>query len=415
MIKLIDSIFLIKFQEVISLGVEVSRVILIVLDSVGIGELPDALEYNDKGADTLGNISRELGGLNLPYLELMGLGKIKKLKGIKNNIKARGSYGKMAEASVGKDTTTGHWELAGLITEKPFPVYPQGFPEEVIKSFEKDINRKILGNYPASGTEIIENLGTEHIKTGRPIIYTSADSVFQIAAHEDVISVEELYEICKKARKILQGEHGVARVIARPFIGKPGNFERTENRKDFSLKPPEVTMLDIIKEAGLSVQAVGKIIDIFAGKGITNSVHTIDNMKTVDKLLDFMKEDKAGLIFANLVEFDMKYGHRRDVTGYAEALQQFDKRLPEIIDNLKEDDILFITADHGCDPTFKGTDHTREYVPLLAYGYSVNPDQNLGIRSSYADLAATILDLLNLKNLSRGKSFKNSLQVEEEE
>lgn len=391
----------------------INRAIIIVLDSVGIGELPDAEEYGDVGADTLGNMAEKIGGLNLPNLAKLGLGKIKEIKGLNSNLKAEGSYGKMAEASVGKDTTTGHWELAGLISENPFPTYPNGFPDEVIDEFEKQIGREVLGNKPASGTVIIEELIDEHLKTKSPIVYTSADSVFQIAAHEEVIPVEELYEMCRKARKILTGKHGVGRVIARPFVGEPGNLERTERRKDFSLKPPENTLLDNIKEAGMNVQSVGKIDDIFANRGITASNHTIDNMDSVDAILDFMKEEKKGLIFANLVEYDMIYGHRRDVQGYAQALENFDKRLPEIKENLNDDDVLFITADHGCDPTYEGTDHTREYVPLLVYGNNIKIDNDLNIRDSYADLAATISEILSVKKTEDGNSFKNLIIKED--
>ncbi|ACL69452.1 phosphopentomutase [Halothermothrix orenii H 168] len=343
--------------------------------------------------------------MSIPNMERMGLGKIKDLEGISSTIKARGAYGKMAESSAGKDTTTGHWEIAGIILKEPFPTYPDGFPPEVIKPFEREIGREVLGNKPASGTKIIEELGEEHIKTGKPIVYTSADSVFQIAAHEEVIPVEELYNMCKIARRILTGKHAVGRVIARPFIGKPGNFVRTERREDFSLEPPEKTMLDIIKEAGLQVYAVGKIVDIFAGRGINEYNHTVDNMDSVDAILDYMDEVSSGLIFANLVEFDMVYGHRRNVKGYARALEEFDQRIPEILDKLKSNDILIITADHGCDPAYKGTDHTREYVPLLIYGENIKEDCNLGVRSSYSDLAATITDLLGVRQVNNGESF----------
>ncbi len=388
---------------------DIDRVILIVLDSLGIGALPDAEDYNDKGSNTLSNLAEEVDGLQLPELEKMGLGKIEEIKGIKDNLKAEGVYGKMVEASAGKDTTTGHWELAGLITEKPFPVYPEGFPPEVIDKFKEKIDRGILGNYPASGTKIIEKLGEKHIKTGKPIVYTSADSVFQIASHEEVIPVDQLYEICKKARNILKGKHGVARVIARPFIGSPGSFERTENRKDFSLKPPAETMLDKIKQDNMKVQAVGKIVDIFAGKGISEYTHTIDNMKTVDSMIKYMKKEEKGLIFANLVEFDMNYGHRRNVEGYAQALKDFDQRIPEIKSFINENDVLVITADHGCDPTFKGTDHTREYVPLLIMGKNIKKDHNLKIRDSFADLAATITDLLQVNSPKNGESFAEKI------
>ncbi|MEJ6950980.1 phosphopentomutase [Natronospora cellulosivora (SeqCode)] len=388
---------------------KVKRVILIVLDSVGIGELPDAAKYGDEGANTLANISKELSGLSLANLEKMGLGKIHPIKGIKSDLKAIGSYGKMGAISSGKDTTTGHWELAGIVLKEPFPTYPNGFPDELINKFKESIGRDILGNEAASGTKIIEELGEEHIKSGKPIVYTSADSVFQIAAHEDIISVEELYDICRKARKILTGEHAVARVIARPFIGETGNFTRTDRREDFSLEPFEDTVLDKISQGDKSVYAVGKIIDIFAGKGVSESNHTVSNMDSVDALLDYMDDLKEGLLFVNLVEFDMSYGHRRNVEGYANALQDFDQRLPEIMSKMNKEDILFITADHGCDPTFKGTDHTREYVPILAYGDMIKSDYNIGVRKSFADLAASISDLLNVEKTSNGESFAEDI------
>jgi len=359
---------------------KIKRVILVVLDSVGIGALPDAEEYGDLGANTLVHIAEKMHGLDLPKLEKLGLGKITPVPGLEGDISAIASYGKMAEASKGKDTTTGHWELSGIILEEPFPTYPNGFPAEIIDKFKEDIGRDILGNRAASGTKIIEELGKEHMDTGKPIVYTSADSVFQVAAHEDIIPIEELYDICKKARNILRGEHAVGRVIARPFIGKPGNFKRTDRREDFSLEPIAPTMLDKIVASGQFVYGVGKIIDIFAGKGISKSNHTVDNMDTVDAMLDYLKEMKEGLLFANLVEFDMTYGHRRDVEGYDQALIDFDNRLPEIIDSMNDSDVLIITADHGCDPTFKGTDHTREYVPLLIYGENIKKNNNIRIR-----------------------------------
>ena len=382
-----------------------TRIILIVLDSVGIGALPDADEYGDQGADTLGNLAEAVGGLDLPHLQELGLGKIKNITGVDSDVVARGVFGKMAEASVGKDTTTGHWELAGIISEHPFPVYPRGFPPEVIQPFQKAISDKILGNKPASGTEIIEELGRKHLDTGQPIVYTSADSVFQIAAHVDIISVSELYEMCELAREILQGEHAVARVIARPFRGEPGNFERTKDRKDFSLEPPAKTMLDRLEEKGFEVAGVGKIEDIFSGHGLTESNPVKNNMAVVDAVLDYMEQMSAGLLWANLVEFDMKYGHRRDPEGYYRALKDFDQRLSEIMDNMNQEDLLFITADHGCDPTFRGTDHTREYVPLLIYGNRVAKNHNLGTRESFADLAATILEILTAEDTGEGKSF----------
>ncbi|MFW6279002.1 MAG: phosphopentomutase [Bacillota bacterium] len=387
---------------------DASRIILIVLDSVGIGALPDADEYGDQGADTLGHIAAKVQ-LDLPHLESLGLGKIRDLPGILSDIKASGVYGKMAEKSVGKDTTTGHWELAGLITEKSFPVYPEGFPEKIIQEFENKTGLKVLGNKPASGTEIIEELGEKHLATGYPIVYTSADSVFQVAAHKQKISVQKLYQICRKARKILTGEHAVARVIARPFTGQPGNFERTEERKDFSLSPPEETMLDKIKNDGYSVTAVGKINDIFTGQGISSSIAAKSNREVVDTVVRLIEEKNEGLIFANLVEFDMNFGHRRDVEGYARALEKFDNRIPEITAGLKKNDVLIITADHGCDPTFRGTDHTREYVPLLIMGERIVSDYNPGIRKSFADLAATVVDLLGVKKVKDGTSFAQKI------
>ena len=390
---------------------KISRVILLVIDSVGIGELPDAEKFGDKGAATLQNIASELGGLKLPNLEKLGLGKIEPIEGIDKEVEAEGAFAKLGEKSNGKDTTTGHWEIAGLISKDPFPTYPNGFPKEVMDEFHKKIGRKSLGNKPASGTVIIEELGEEHIQTGKPIVYTSADSVFQIAAHEDIISVEELYEMCEKAREILTGEHAVARVIARPFVGELGDFNRTERRKDFSLKPPEKTVLDYLKEANYAVNAVGKIGYIFNGQGITNEIHTANNMDGVDKTLQLLKDNEAGLIFTNLVDFDQNYGHRRNISGYAKALKEFDNRIPELKANLKEDDLLLITADHGCDPTHEGTDHTREYTPLLAYGKQVEENTDLGVRDSFSDIAATIADLFDLDGIENGSSFKKQLIV----
>ena len=386
----------------------INRVILIVLDSVGIGSLPDAAEYGDVGANTLVHVAEKAGGLNLPYLAAMGLGNLDKIKGV-SALPDSGVYGKMKEYSKGKDTTTGHWELAGIILKEPFRTYPQGFPKDVITSFEKSIGRGILGNIPASGTQIIQELGKEHLLTGKPIVYTSADSVFQIAAHEEIIPVEELYEMCKVARKILVGPHAVGRVIARPFVGSPGNFQRTEWREDFSLEPPADTMLDLIKAAGQEVMGVGKIEDIFARRGLTRSNHTVTNMASVDAILEFMQLEKPGLIFANLVEFDMLFGHRNNYQGYAQALEEFDLRLPEIYGLLKSTDIVVITADHGCDPTHPGTDHTREYVPLLLYGDALKAGYNLGVRESFADLAATITDLLGVPAPQAGKSFASEI------
>ncbi|EGD52709.1 phosphopentomutase [Thermoanaerobacter ethanolicus JW 200] len=386
------------------------RVILIVLDSVGVGELPDAYKFGDEGSNTLGHVT-EKTGIELPNMGKLGLGNIIPLKSVPENPNAVGGYGKMAEKSAGKDTTTGHWEIAGLITEKPFPTYPHGFPEEIIKEFEKRIGRKVLGNKPASGTEIIKELGEEHVKTGYPIVYTSADSVFQVAAHEDVIPLEELYRICEIAREILKGDHAVGRVIARPFTGTPGNFVRTGNRRDFSLKPFEPTILDMLKEAGYEVFAIGKIEDIFAGQGITEKNHTTNNDEGITATIKAMDEIKNGLIFTNLVDFDMLYGHRNDVEGYAKALTHFDNRLPEIMGKLTKEDLLIITADHGCDPTTPSTDHSREYVPLLVYSPSMKHGINLGVRSTYSDVAATIAEIFKVGPTKHGTSFLKELPL----
>lgn len=383
---------------------KVKRVILIVLDSVGIGALPDARDYGDEGVNTLVHIAEHVGCLNLPNMARLGLGNLDNIPGVKPG-EAAGAFGKMAERSSGKDTTTGHWELSGIVLKEAFPTFPDGFPAELMQRFEAAIGRKTIGNYPASGTAILDELGEEHLKTGYPIVYTSADSVFQIACHEEIIPIEELYKMCRIARAMLTGPFGVGRVIARPFIGTPGNFKRTERREDFSLEPENRTVLDLVKEAGLEVMGVGKIIDIFAGRGLTQSNHTVPNMTSVDALLDFMGQEKPGFIFTNLVEFDMVYGHRRDVVGYAKALEKFDARLPEIIAAMHADDVLMITADHGCDPTHTGTDHTREYVPLLVYGEAVKAECNLGIRDSFADLGATVGELLGVQTPTEGKSF----------
>ncbi|WP_422393052.1 phosphopentomutase [Neomoorella humiferrea] len=383
------------------------RVIIIVLDSVGVGELPDAAAFGDAGSNTLGNIAARVN-LKLPNMARLGLGNIIPLRGIAPVGSPTAAYGKMASKSAGKDTTSGHWELAGLILEKPFPLYPHGFPPEIIEPFEMAIGRKVLGNKPASGTVIIEELGAEHMRTGYPIVYTSADSVFQIAAHEDVIPVEELYRYCKIARRLLTGEHAVGRVIARPFIGEPGHFIRTDRRQDFSLEPPRPTLLDAVVNAGLQVMAVGKIKDIFAGRGISRWIHTHDNMDGIDQTCNFMREGGRGLIFTNLVDFDMRYGHRNDVTGYAGALEAFDRRLPELIEALNEGDVLVITADHGCDPTTPSTDHSREYVPLLIYGNKIRKI-NIGVRPTFADLGATVAEMLDVPYDLAGESFARRL------
>ncbi|WP_096895054.1 phosphopentomutase [Candidatus Scalindua japonica] len=383
----------------------VNRVIVVVLDSVGIGQLPDAHKFGDVGSNTLVNTAKAVGRLNIPNMERLGIGKIEDIAGVSKDVNEMAFYGKMGEASVAKDTTSGHWEIMGVITDRPFPTYPSGFPEEVIEQFSKSIGRSILGNKTASGTEIIEELGAEHIETGFPIVYTSADSVFQIAACEDIISVESLYEICNCARDILKGEHNIGRVIARPFIEENGTYTRTERRRDFSLPPSEDTVLDKVAISGYEVVGVGKIGDIFAHRGLTREIHAYNNQEGMQKTIGCVKENFKGIIFTNLIDFDMKYGHRNDPKGYAGALEEFDQRLPELIDTLKPDDILIITADHGCDPTMPGTDHSREYVPLLVYGKKLNKPHSLGIRTSFTDVGATISEILLKQKLDNGKSF----------
>lgn len=394
----------------------IKKVVLIVIDSVGIGALPDAHEYGDQWANTLGNIAKFIGGLKIPNLQKMGLANLLTITGVSPLPISEiiGAFGKMSELSKGKDTTTGHWEISGVVLEKPFPVYPNGFPEDLILLYEKKIGRKILGNKPASGTAIIEELGELHIETGFPIVYTSADSVFQVAAHEEVIPLHELYRYCEIARSLLQGEHAVGRVIARPFVGHPGSFQRTKNRRDFSLPPTGKTILDALTEKHIDVYAVGKIKDIFAGRGITEAVHTGSNMEGVDRTIELLKQKREGLIFTNLVDFDMVYGHRNDSHGYARALEEFDSRVPEILSNLGSESLLIITADHGCDPTTEGTDHTREYTPLLVGGAMVKEGVPLGIRETFADIAATLAEIWGIPNFTVGKSFlKEILKAEE--
>jgi phosphopentomutase len=387
----------------------IRRVILIVLDSVGCGDAPDADAYGDQGSNTLANTAHAVGGLEVPNMGQLGLGNLTAIEGVPPVSRTSGVYGRLTESSAGKDTTTGHWELMGVPLAKPFPTYPDGFPQDLMAEFEHRIGRGTLGNYPASGTVIIQELGAEHVRTGKPIIYTSADSVFQIAAHEEIISVDELYHMCEIARDLLTGEHAVGRVIARPFIGEAGNFTRTERRKDFSLVPPQDTLLDVLKAAGQEVIGVGKIEDIFAHRGLTRSSHTPNNMEGVDAILDFMTEDSEGLIFANLVDFDMLYGHRNNARGYADALEEFDRRLPEIQAALQDTDVLIITADHGNDPTTVSTDHARERVPILIAGTQVQRSMNLGTRDSFADVAATIADLLSVDWRGAGASFARQI------
>lgn len=385
----------------------IKRVILFVIDSVGIGSLPDAANFGDDGANTLGNIAKTQDGIYLPNLQKLGIGNIEGVKGVEPILNPIGAYGRSLEVSHGKDTTTGHWEIAGIHLSQPFKTFPNGFPKNIIDDFENRIGKKVLGNKPASGTVIIEEYGREHLETGYPIVYTSADSVFQIAAHEEVIPLDELYEMCRHAREIMMGDNAVARIIARPFIGTPGNFSRTPNRRDFSLNPPSQTILDIAKNNNLDVIGIGKIEDIFNGQGITEAVHTKDNMDGIDKTIDYLHKDNKGIIFTNLVDFDSKYGHRRDAAGYKQALEEMDSRLPEIINNMKMEDIIIITADHGNDPTFIGTDHTREYIPILVYGEYIKANVNIGTRETFADISATISDIFNIPNTGKGTSFKN--------
>ena len=384
-----------------------SRFFIIVLDSFGIGQMPDAEKFGDFNVNTIGAVSRT-GALNVPNMRDLGLFQIEGVdvdESIDRGSSHSAMIARMTEKSAGKDTTIGHWEIAGLVSEKPLPTYPNGFPKEILDAFSKETGRGVLCNKPYSGTEVIKEYGDEHVKTGDLIVYTSADSVFQIAAHEDVVPCETLYEYCRIARKILTGEHGVGRVIARPFVGENGNYTRTPRRHDFSLLPPGDTMLDVLKANGKDVIAVGKINDIFAGKGITEYVYTSGNAEGIERTLEYLDRDFDGLCFVNLVDYDMLYGHRRDSEGYAAALNYFDLKLKEILSKLKEDDALLITADHGCDPSYtKTTDHTREYTPMLLYGKKI-PAGNLGTRSTFADIAATALDFLGLSERLAGVSM----------
>ena len=386
-----------------------SRVIWMVIDSVGIGALPDSEKFGDVNVNTLGNIVKTYKDIKIPNMINLGLSNIEGVESLESINNPKGSFGRAKEVSKGKDTTTGHWEMTGVLVETPFKTYENGFPKEIIEEFERKTNRKVIGNKPASGTAILDELGEQQMKTGEVIVYTSADSVFQIAAHEEIIPLDELYRMCEIAREIMMGENAVARIIARPFIGNPGSFERTANRRDYSLSPFEDTVLDNIKNANLDVIGVGKIEDIFNKQGITEAIHTKDNMDGVDQTINYMKKDNKGLIFTNLVDFDSKYGHRRDVEGYKNALEEFDARIPEILENMKDDDILIINSDHGNDPTYKGTDHTREYIPILIYGKNVVSGYNLGTRNSFADIGATVADILNVDSPKNGKSFKNEI------
>ena len=387
-----------------------SRVIILLLDGVGCGELPDAADYRDQGSNTLANLAKAVGGLNLPNLAALGLGNIIPVQGIAPQEKPQACFGKMAEQSAGKDSTAGHWEIAGLVTDKPFPLFPHGFPPELLHNLEQAIDRKTIGNVAASGTEIIKELGEEHVRTGCPIVYTSADSVLQIACHEDVIPADELYRICQKARGLCSGPFCVGRVIARPFTGKPGSFKRTARRKDFSCAPPQPTLLDNVKQAGQPVTGIGKVDDLFAGRGFTETHHSVNNADCLRLTVEAMEKTMAGLIFTNLVQFDMDWGHRNDPAGFAAGLAEFDVLLPNILNRLDQHDLLFITADHGNDPTTASTDHSREYVPLLALGPGFRKGVDLGTRSSFADLGQTAAEFLKMKPTPQGTSFLELIQ-----
>ena len=384
------------------------RVFLIVLDSFGIGAMPDAESFGDPGVNTLRSCasSKEL---RIPNMIAAGLGNIDGVQVLPKTDAATGAYARLTEASMGKDTTIGHWEIAGLVSHRPLPTYPNGFPQEVLDAFEAATGRGCLCNMPYSGTDVIRDYGEEQLKTGKWIVYTSADSVFQVAAHEELIPLEELYDACHKARKLLQGEHGVGRVIARPYVGVPGDFRRTSNRHDYSLEPPGTTLLDALQKAGKATIGVGKIYDIFAGVGVSDHVYNKSNTNGMEHTLNYAAQDFEGLCFVNLVDFDMLYGHRRDIDGYARALTEFDSWLPKLLEQLGDEDIVMITADHGCDPGYAATtDHTREYVPLLVLGNKVRP-VNLGTRKSFADIAATVAQLLDVKLDTAGVSFAEEI------
>jgi phosphopentomutase len=374
-----------------------------------VGALQDAADFGDEGSNSLGNTARAVGGLALPNMSLLGLGNLTDVLGVPPVLETMGAYGRMAEVSPGKDSTTGHWELTGVVSAKPLPTYPEGFPRVLIDEYERRIGRKTLGNIAISGTVIIDRLGEEHMRTGWPIVYTSADSVFQVAAHEEIIPLDELYRICVIAREMLTGEHAVGRVIARPFIGQPGSFTRTQNRRDFSLVPPKPTLLDRLVAEGHQVIGVGKVDDLFANQGLTLCHHTVDNVVATEKVIELLGESSRGMILANLIEFDMLFGHRNNPEAYASALETFDSRLPRMMEAMNEGDVLFIVADHGNDPTTPSTDHSREYVPLLVYGARVRPGVNLGTRESFADLGATIAELLGLEPLPYGTSFATEM------
>ncbi len=386
------------------------RCVVLVLDGLGVGALPDADRYGDEGSATLQNTARAVGGLHLPTLQRLGLGNVVPVQGVPPSAAPLACFGRMAERSAGKDSTTGHWELAGLVLDRPFPTYPNGFPPEVMEEFERAIGTRTLGNRPASGTQILEELGAEHLRTGYPIVYTSADSVFQIAAHEEVIPVDRLYEMCRVARRILQGQHAVSRVIARPFVGRPGAFVRTERRKDFSLEPPSSTLLDRLVHNGYPVWTVGKVADLFAGRGVTRAIPTSGDPDGVRKTAQALSGLDQGLVFANLVDLDTKYGHRNDPQGFARDLESIDAELPALLDELTEGDLLILTADHGNDPTTPSTDHSREYVPLLACGPGLAAGVDLGVRETFSDVAATVAEALDVPWDGPGRSFLRDLR-----
>jgi len=389
---------------------KILRVFFLVLDACGVGELPDAAVYGDAGSATIPNTARAVGGLRLPYLERLGLGKIADTEGVSAQVATIGAYGRMAEVSPGKDSTTGHWEHFGVILDHPFPTYPHGFPNDLIAEFSRRSGYGVLGNIPASGTEIIAQLGEEHLQTGKLIVYTSADSVFQIAAHESLVPVEELYRVCAVARRMLTGVHGVGRVIARPFEGMPGAFVRTPRRRDFSIAPPGPFVGQKIIEAGQEVLAIGKIYDIMAGRGISRTGKASGNMETMDRTIEAAGEFSAGLVMANLVDFDMLWGHRNDVRSFAKGLEDFDARLGELLPLLRDNDLLVITADHGCDPTTPSTDHSREYVPLLAYRPGMTGAVDLGRRATFADTGKTIAEIFGLSHPFPGQSFLKEIR-----
>lgn len=389
---------------------ELKRMIVIVLDGVGAGEAPDAAAYGDVGSNSLGNVARAIGGLEAPNMYDLGLGNITSIQGVPENPNARGAFGRFQPQSAGKDTVIGHWEMMGVYLPIAFPTYPNGFPPEVLDPFCKAIGRDVLGNKPASGTEILKELGVEHMQTGKPIVYTSADSVFQIAAHEEIIPLPELYKMCEIAREILKGDHGVGRVIARPFLGdSPENFKRTHHRRDYPRDPEHPTMMQKLVESGRDVYSVGKIDDIFNHQGITKKNHVLTNKESLEATLNLLGEDFEGLMFVNLIEFDMIYGHRNDARGYADALEQFDTYIPEIQKRLRPRDLVIVTGDHGVDPTTPGTDHSREYVPLLAFGPKIKRGVNLGDRETLADIAGTLAEIFALEPQPIGKSFLDQI------